>query len=80
MSMSWPRSVPKRALEASGTAAYARGAQVLKERMPTPPSLVGRSIRVSSKVAAGAGNVAALIPRTEVARVSQSFAEVLQVI
>lgn len=55
---------------ASEAAANARGVHVLKERIPRPPSLTGRAmkVRASSRARDGAGDAAARILITELAR------------
>jgi hypothetical protein len=68
MSMSWSSSGGSKVSEASEAAANARGAHVFKDRMPRPPSLAGRAIRALSTAWDGAGNAAARILRTELAR------------
>jgi hypothetical protein len=60
MSMSWSRHL-------GGGGKCERGA-VLKDKMPRPPSLIGRVIRVWSTANDGAGDAAARILPTELAR------------
>ena len=68
VSVSWSSRGARSVSEASEAAANARGAHVLKDKMPRPPSLMGRAIRVSSMAWDGAGDPAARILRTELAR------------
>jgi hypothetical protein len=70
VSVSWSRRGARRVCEASEAAANARGAHVLKDRMPRPPSLTGRVMRALSTARDGAGDAAARIRCTELARVA----------
>ena len=69
VSVSWLSRGARSLSEASEAAANARWApHVLKDRMPRPPSLIGRAIRARSTAWDGAGDAAARILRTELAR------------
>jgi hypothetical protein len=57
-SMSWSSRGARRESEASEAAANSRGAHVLKDKMPRPPSLIGRPIRALSTVSDGAEDAA----------------------
>jgi hypothetical protein len=61
VSMSWSRREARRLSEASDAAVNARGAHVLKDKMPRPPSLTGREIRALSTARDGAGDAVARI-------------------
>lgn len=69
VSMSWSRRGAMRVSEASEAAANARGVHVLKDRIPRPPSLTGRAmkVRASSRARDGAGDAAARILSKELA-------------
>ena len=68
VSVSWSSRGARSVSEASEAAANARGAHVLKDKMPRPPSLIGRAIRASSTAWEGARDAAARILRAEFAR------------
>jgi hypothetical protein len=67
-SMSWSRNSAKRASDPSEATAYARGVQVSKDRMRQLPRWIGAALGASFKGAEGAGDFAAPIRHTEIAR------------